>query len=231
MSSLWSWFGGGSSGYQRVPDADEDEEHGLSAGSGSVLPPASAADPTTLHITNREVLPQQTDNRGVVDKLKGLVGLAPPPVEETSWLGEWDRMMSLSRTQRLWGWGVTFVIGWLLSSLSLIAIPQIARHPEKFALLYTAGNVVSLASTAFLWGPSKQIRDMFKPERAGATIVYLMSMALTLFCAFGLKLVMPTLIALAIQFLAMVWYCASYIPYGHTLIMSMLTSCCGACID
>ena len=46
----------------------------------------------------------------------------------------------------------TVALGWVISLLSLISLPQIATHPEKFALMYTFGNILSLCSTAFLWG-------------------------------------------------------------------------------
>src|SRR5690348_7706836 len=117
------------------------------------------------------------------------------------------------------GFVACFAIGWVISLLSLLAIPQIASHPEKFALLYTFGNIISLFSTMFLWGPCKQIRDMFKPIRLGATIVYLLSLALTLFLAFYVQMVLPVLASILVQFCAMVWYSASYIPYGREMIM------------
>lgn len=68
---------------------------------------------------------------------------------------------------------------------------------------------------------------MFKPIRIVATIVYILSMALTLFCAFGLKMVAPTILSIVIQMCAMIWYCVSYIPYGQ----EMLKSCIGGCCD
>lgn len=68
---------------------------------------------------------------------------------------------ALSRTQRLLGFSVCFALGWLVSLISLIAIPQIAVRPEKFALTYTLGNMISLCSTAFLYGPCAQIRGRF----------------------------------------------------------------------
>lgn len=43
-------------------------------------------------------------------------------------------------------------LGWVISLMSLISLSQIAIHPEKFALMYTFGNILSLCSTAFLWG-------------------------------------------------------------------------------
>ena len=162
-----------------------------------------------------------------MDKIKGFVGLSEPPKEKT-YAEEFDAMVSLTRTQRMYGFGITFVFGWIVSLLSLISLPQIATHPEKFALMYTVGNIISLASTAFLWGPCKQLKDMFKPIRIVATIVYLVSMGLTLFCAFGLKMMLPTVASIIVQFCAMVWYCVSYIPYGQEMLQSCVGGCCGS---
>jgi len=95
----------------------------------------------------------------------------PAPTDsDSSWFATSDSessYFSLTRTQRLWGFFFFFVLGWLLSLLSIIALPQISVHPQKFALLYTVGNIVSLTSTALLWGPGKQIREMFAPVRIG----------------------------------------------------------------
>ena len=109
------------------------------------------------------------------------------PPEDRGIVEEFDEMCTLTRTQRLYGFGLTFVIGWVLNLISVFALPQIVLHPEKFALLYTVGNIVSLCSTAFLWGPMQQIKDMFKPIRMGATIIYLLSMVLTFYCAFKVR--------------------------------------------
>lgn len=148
--------------------------------------------------------------------------------EEKTFLDQFDDMVSLSRGQRLIGFAVTFILGWLISIMSLFALPQIVLHPEKFALLYTAGNILSLCSTGFLWGPWAQLRDMCRPVRLPATVLYIASMIFTLFAAFKWQLFFPTLMAIIVQFCAMAWYCASYIPYGHELIKSCMTRCCSS---
>lgn len=132
--------------------------------------------------------PQRSGLTAGLDKVKDMLGIAPdvPPAEKT-FADEFDDMMTLTRTQRLYGFAFTFVVGWLINLMSLFAVPQIVLHPQKFALLYTFGNVISLCSTAFLWGPCEQIKDMFKPVRAGATIVYLATMVITLFTAFEVR--------------------------------------------
>jgi hypothetical protein len=122
-----------------------------------------------------------------------LLGIKDPiPEHERTYADDLDELFSLTRTQRLYGFLICFTIGWLISLMSLMALGQIAFHPAKFALLYTVGNIVSLCSTMCLWGPWAQIRDMFKTERCIATSIYLISMVVTLVCAFkvGVRLFM-----------------------------------------
>lgn len=57
------------------------------------------------------------------------------------------------------------------------------RGLTVFAIFYTLGNIISLASTCFLMGPVNQIKKMFAPTRIIATIIVLVSIGLTLFAA------------------------------------------------
>lgn len=50
---------------------------------------------------------------------------------------------------------------------------------------------MSLSSTLFLMGPIRQIKSMFDPSRLFATLVFLTSMAMTLFCAFYVRCLTP----------------------------------------
>jgi len=209
---------------------------------------------TTLHVDNRGVLAHARElaaadadmdfeeesptapgplesakaaSKAALKHVKDILGFSDPvPDSDRSYADELDDLFSLSRTQRLYGFLFCFVLGWLLSLLSLVAVSQIAVHPEKFALLYTFGNVVSLCSTACLWGPCSQLRDMFKPVRVVATCLYLASMVLTLVCAFQLRMMIPTLCALLLQMFAMAWYCLTYIPFGQDLLARCLAGCC-----
>ncbi|KAI9103763.1 hypothetical protein DFS34DRAFT_297777 [Phlyctochytrium arcticum] len=62
----------------------------------------------------------------------------------------------LTRTQRFYGFGICFVLGFAISLLStiLLALGAVAG----FAVLYTAGNLVSLAATGFLIGFKSQLK-------------------------------------------------------------------------
>lgn len=118
--------------------------------------------------------------------------------------------------------------------------------PVTFGVLYTLGNIISLASTGFLVGPMKQVKQMFAEKRIIATIVFLSALVLTLVVAIwvsavcqlrslfvlhslspqGGKKFIPLIIVLIVfQFFALVWYSASYIPFARSAIKTCVTSC------
>ena len=135
--------------------------------------------------------------------------------------------------QRLYGFAICFGIGVLVSSCSMIFFMELLHgRPTKFAVNYTLGNIIALASTFFLVGPVYQLKRMTSPTRWITALVYVCAMGATLFCALGLHRVAPnlnegvegalTLACIIVQFLAMFWYCLSYIPFGRR----MCKACC-----
>lgn len=144
-----------------------------------------------------------------------------------------DCCPSLSLEMRVIGVVACFGIGAVLSFLSLLTIPKVLQgDPTPFALLYTSGNIVSLSGSLFLVGPVRQVKNMFKKSRWLASIMYILAMSATLFCVFydGLK---PTglkmacvFIAIFLQFIALVWYALSYVPFGRTCVKKVVGACC-----
>jgi len=55
------------------------------------------------------------------------------------------------------------------------------------AVLYTFGNIVSLFSTAFLFGPLRQLKNMFQLKRITATLLYIAALIGTLVVAFVVR--------------------------------------------
>lgn len=123
-----------------------------------------------------------------------------------------DKSCTLSYKNRLIGCAICFVVGYIISFSSLFAVGQLARRPEKFAILYSLGNIVALMSTCFLWGPVSQVKNMFKPVRIVATIVYLVCIGLTILFCFKVQKVLPILLMIICQLIAGFWYNISYIP-------------------
>lgn len=89
---------------------------------------------------------------------------------------------SLTMKQRIRGFVLCFGLGMLTSLLSSIYL-TFANY-TSFAVLYTFGNVLSMSSTALLFGPKRQVTNMFAKKRVLATIAYIVSLAATLVVAF-----------------------------------------------
>ncbi|KAF4728566.1 hypothetical protein FOZ63_006052 [Perkinsus olseni] len=93
---------------------------------------------------------------------------------------------------------------------------------NTLALTYTIGNVLQLLSTMFLVGPVRQFKNMFKENRAIAAAVYLLALFSTLYtCIRSPHRRVLILIAVIVQFLAILWYALTYIPYGRQMATSV----------
>ncbi|CAO3654559.1 unnamed protein product [Mucor hiemalis] len=136
--------------------------------------------------------------------------------------GSW-KFFGLNKTQRLYAFGGCFVVGAFLSILSTLLL--IGMNIPAFAILYSIGNVISMLSLTFIIGLKKQFSTMFAPVRFWATVVYLALLIVTLIISITLKLWFLSLILVIIQFCALVWYSASYIPYGREMIRRFFGSC------
>ncbi|KAK4523976.1 hypothetical protein GAYE_SCF00G1874 [Galdieria yellowstonensis] len=137
---------------------------------------------------------------------------------------DWASELSLSRTQRLVGFAMCFVAGAMMLFLSILLLPTSALRPTKFALSFTLGNILVLFSTAFLVGPYRQLQYMFKPVRLLSTCVYLVSLFMAIFFSVSKVKLRYPLVVLSIIFEigALLWYCASYIPFGQAMISRMV---------
>ncbi|KAG2228060.1 hypothetical protein INT45_009106 [Circinella minor] len=136
--------------------------------------------------------------------------------------GTW-KFCGLDRMQRLYAFGACFVVGMFISILSTLFL--LSANVPGFAILYSIGNLLSIMSLTFIVGIPKLIKTMFAPVRFWATTVYLVLLVLTLVLSIWLKIFVLSLVMVIIQFCAMVWYAASYIPYGRELIRRFFGSC------
>jgi len=126
---------------------------------------------------------------------------------------------SLTFRDRVIGWLSCYLAGLLISVLSFGSFAQLVLgHPFKFALLYSLGNVISLFSTLFLVGPEAQWERMKSPSRRVATAVYLSSLTATLIlCVEAPGETLLVLAAVTCQWLSLLWYSLSFIPFGQSL--------------
>mgnify|MGYP002048200433 FL=1 len=114
----------------------------------------------------------------------------------------------------------------LVSSLASLT-SLLLGNPAPFAVKFALGNLLSVGASAFVVGPSRQLRSMLVPERRAASAAYLSLLALTLFCALQLQSHLFTACALVLQLMAMTWYILSYIPFGQSSLRWCVRRCLG----
>lgn len=157
----------------------------------------------------------------LLDKIKVSIGAEPPPEERTlpqQLLRTVDEATTLTWRQRIIGFCSCLAIGVFLTFLSMMFL----FAPVRFAILYSFGNVCSIASTMFLMGPCKQCKKMMEQGRIIATAVYLGAIIITLVVAFKTGSVILVLVCLFIQFIALCWYCITWIPGGQAFLKGMI---------
>jgi len=152
-----------------------------------------------------------------MDKLRRALGGQEEEDEERGIVGQVMDGATLSWSTRIKGFIICFVAGILLSLLGSLFL-FLGRGMVLFGVFYTLGNLTSLASTCFLMGPFKQVKNMFAPTRLIATIVMLCSLVLTLMAAFWWHNNGLVILFLIIQFGAMTWYSISYIPFARDAV-------------
>ncbi|KAF4316649.1 hypothetical protein JM18_008082 [Phytophthora kernoviae] len=125
----------------------------------------------------------------------------------------------LTKRQRLYGAIGCYVFGALCGFLSTLMMWGGPKHLKQFAFFYTVGNLCSIGSSLFLVGPMRQFKVMCMPVRRVACCIWMGAMLLTLIIAFGFPKAGPLVLLLVIvQYAAMLWYGASFIPYGRAML-------------
>ena len=132
---------------------------------------------------------------------------------------------SLSWSTRIKAFAACFALGFLISILSSICL--YTGSLSKFAILYSMGNLVALASTCFLMGPVAQLKRMFASTRLIATLLMIFFLVLTMMAALWWKSNILAIIFAILQFCAMIWYSLSYIPYARDAIKKCVDGCVG----
>jgi len=133
---------------------------------------------------------------------------------------------SLTWQERLGGCLGCMALGYILSFGSFFRFKDLMMgDPAPFVVYATVGNIISLSGSFFLSGPTSQFKKMFHESRKTATLLYLGSLAVTLIVALipfgsgvrGIK-AMILVILLLCQYVAVAWYCMSYIPFARQMI-------------
>ena len=141
------------------------------------------------------------------------------PFAEQNQMDEMCGGFQLTRTQRFYAFGALFVVGFIVSFLSTFSL--FSGRVADFAILFTLGNVISLTATGFLIGFTLQFKKMFEPGRRIATAAFLGTMVLTLTFGF-MKIGILALLCCIVQYLALLWYSISYIPFARDAVQKMV---------
>ena len=75
-----------------------------------------------------------------------------------------------------------------------------------FAILYSLGSIVSIASSMFLRGPIAQIKSMADPTRALTTFCMIFFLVLTLMAGLWWNNMGLCLLFFVLQYLSWIWY-------------------------
>lgn len=167
-----------------------------------------------------------------MDSARRLLGVEARP---KTWCEQMEEDMcwwcpSLTWQHRIFGCLCCFVLGLILEVGSFFRFTKLLTgSPGPFAVMYTLGNLISLAGSCFLSGPFAQAKSMFHPTRALCTAVYVLTLVLTLAVSFsdvpgqGALLV----IMIIIQFMSLCYYVLSYIPFARQMVWQTCGSCLG----
>ncbi|CAM9196879.1 unnamed protein product [Discosporangium mesarthrocarpum] len=158
----------------------------------------------SMKASSRRLLGQEPEEKTAMQEMEEAVCLLCP---------------TMTWKQRIIGFAFCLTIGFILTFGSVFRILQLLTgNPIPFVVFYSLGNAVSICSSFFLSGPWSQVKKMFAPTRVAATVVYLSTLGLTLTVA-SLPVVplrgVFLLVLVVVQFIAMVWYSLSYIPYAR----------------
>mmetsp|Transcript_8117 Transcript_8117/g.23354 ORF Transcript_8117/g.23354 Transcript_8117/m.23354 type:complete len:215 (-) Transcript_8117:135-779(-) len=137
-----------------------------------------------------------------------------------------EMLPNLSMQERMLGCVTCMVAGYLLSFGSLSRLGRLLYgNPVPICVHVTLGNLLTLCGTCFLTGPTNQAKRMWHASRRTASILYISSMwttfvflCLPAFMGRGFLL----FLLIIVQYIAVTWYCLSYIPFGRDL----LKRCC-----
>ncbi|KAF2866683.1 Got1/Sft2-like family-domain-containing protein [Massariosphaeria phaeospora] len=131
--------------------------------------------------------------------------------EEEGWfaLSRWDRML-------VFGGLMLAALALFATCFALMFTPVFMLRPQKFAILWSMGSVLFLASWAVMMGPIQYVQHLVSGPRLPFTAAYFGSIALTLYFSLAHYGILLTFVASAAQLVCLLWYLVSYFPLGST---------------
>jgi len=163
-----------------------------------------------------------------MEKIKGVFGGSSgdtdlSPITEVVGGENSSLCPSMSFKDRMIGFGVCTGVGIMLSIGG--TINMFFLNYTAFGVLYSLGTITSLIGTGFLRGPLKQLKALTDTSRLVAVLVMFLMIALTICASVWWQVGILALIFCVLQFLAYMWYCLSFIPYGRDGVTKCFKSC------
>lgn len=187
---------------------------------------------------------KSASSTGVMGSMKGLflnTSTSAPPAaqndEESAGLMSWasakisnvkTSMDDLASTrERMTMFAVFAVAGTICMIMAFTFLPFVILSPHKFALLFTMGSALWLASFSFLRGHMAFFKNISSLDRLPFSASYLVSLIGTLYCSLVMGSYVLTMIFSVSQVVALLYFLVSYIP-GGTNALTMVGSLIGS---
>ncbi|KAF9477987.1 ER-to-golgi vesicle protein transport Sft2 [Pholiota conissans] len=136
------------------------------------------------------------------------------PLRSSEQSNEDQAWFALSRWERLLGFGGCLIGAAVCFFVSFLTLPVLALRPAKFALSFSLGSLLVMFGFSVLIGPINHFKHLISKERLPFSAVYFGSLGLTLYFALGAQSQLGSLVAGAVQIVALVAYVLAYFPGG-----------------
>ncbi|KAF8968692.1 ER-to-golgi vesicle protein transport Sft2 [Flammula alnicola] len=136
------------------------------------------------------------------------------PLRSSEQSNEEEAWFALSRWERLLGFGGCLIGAAVCFFVSFMTLPFLALRPAKFALSFSLGSLLVMFGFSVLIGPVNHFKHLISKDRLPFSAVYFGSLGLTLYFALGLQSQLGSLVAGAVQVVALVSYVFAYFPGG-----------------
>lgn len=153
----------------------------------------------------------QTTFNNTVDSAQNVLPLNTSDFMGTSEEPAW---FQLSRFERYSGFIVLLLGSVACFALGFFLFPVLTLKPRKFVMLWTLGSVLFFLSFGVLQGPVSYMKHLTSKERLPFTVIFLSSQIGTIYCAVILKSTILSLVMGIIEIMSILWYTASYFPFG-----------------
>lgn len=130
-----------------------------------------------------------------------------------------DEFDQLTLNQRALGAVGCYVLSGLFAFAATVILFTGVHHVRFYSLFYSLSNIATFSSLIFIMGQDRLQKRMLSRKRSVSGRAWMGSLALTVLVAF----LWPShwflvLLLLLAQFCSMIWYSASYIPFGRKFV-------------